>query len=78
MLSVINSLHDGFLLLVLVVAVLISAYCLYDGLYIYFRASDSELAKYKPGNSSYSGEDSPITDEMVAGSRSTTRELISR
>lgn len=60
-----NDLHDGILLLVFAVVVLISGYCLYDNWYILAHASNADLLQYKPGSASSQTDHSPITKEMV-------------
>lgn len=61
-----NLLYDRALMLVLVVILLIVAYCMYDNWYVYSHTLDDSILKYKPGVGSIAPEDSPITDDMAA------------
>lgn len=61
-----NLLFDRLLMLVLIVILLIVAYCIYDSWYVYSHTLDDSILKYKPGAGGVASENSPITDDMVA------------
>ena len=61
-----NSLYERLLIFVLIIVLLIVAYCMYDAWYLYEHTLDDSILKYKPDVSSDGAEDSPITDDMVA------------
>ncbi|HAH18451.1 MAG TPA: hypothetical protein DCL29_05520 [Eubacterium sp.] len=61
-----NRLYDKILMLVCVLLLLVSVYCLYDMWYIFNNVTDKGLLNYKPTEDGGMPADSPITDDMVA------------
>lgn len=61
-----DSLYEKLLIFVLTMVLLVVSYCMYDAWYLYNNALDDSILKYKPDGSSDYGENSPITDGMVA------------
>ena len=62
---VLNDLHDGFLLVVFAVAILVSGYGMYDVWYVYHHLNESSLYSFTPDSPSSELERLPITDEMT-------------
>ena len=60
-----NIVYERFILLVLVLVLLVVVYAMYDMYYVYERAGNNELLKYKPTASGYDAAASPITEDMV-------------
>ena len=62
-----NLLYERLLLIVLVIILLIAAWCMYDNYYVYNQTLDESIRKYKPvAGSADFVENSPITDDMTA------------
>lgn len=61
-----NILYERALLIVFLLVLLIVMYCLYDTWYVFEHAADDSYLKYKPTVSNVDGEDSPITEDVVA------------
>lgn len=67
-LKTLNDLYDRLLRLVLLIALGIAFWCIYDTAYVYSHTLDKDILKYKPdpyGDNS-AALNSPITDDMVA------------
>ena len=62
---VLNDLHDGLLAIVIIIALLISGYNIYDVWYIYEHIGNRQLLNFTPDSPSYELEQLPITDDMV-------------
>lgn len=61
-----NILYERLVLILLVLVLLVTAWCMYDNYYVYSHALDDDIAKYKPGQNTAAHGDPPISDDMVA------------
>ena len=61
-----NKIYERFMYFVFLVALLVVIYGLYDAWYVYNKADDDSLMKYKPVPGQGIAEDAPLTDDYVA------------
>ena len=61
-----NIIYERFMYFVFLVALLVVIYGLYDAWYVYNKADDDSLMKYKPVPGQGIAEDAPLTDDYVA------------
>ncbi len=60
-----NMIYERIMLFVFILALLIVCYGLYDAWYVYHKADDNSLLKYKPTAKQTEVIDNPITEDMV-------------
>lgn len=61
-----NRIYDKLLMIVCLLMLMVSVYCLYDMWYIFDNVVDKGMLKYKPTTEDGMPADSPITEDMVA------------
>lgn len=61
-----NKIYERFMYFVFLGALLVVIYGLYDAWYVYNKADDDSLMKYKPVPGQGIAEDAPLTDDYVA------------